>query len=206
MSTVAIIDYGMGNLGSVANALHFLGAKPQIVSRPDEVGQYERVIVPGVGSFSTAMDHLIESGMIESLERVRSKGVPLLGICLGMQLFCLSSEEEGYRDGLGWINARVVRFPVSPEFNVPHMGWDDIHHSYEHPLIQNIPDGSDFYFVHSFYVSCADKKNILMAGDYGVNYCAAFVQGNVAGMQFHPEKSQQAGLRLLKNFIEWTPC
>jgi len=211
MSEVGILDYGMGNLRSVANALRMAGAEPVIIGRPEEVQSCERLIVPGVGAFTQAMQHLAESGMGAALEQARRAGRPILGICLGMQLMCRSSQEDAPDDaahaGLGWIDARVLRFPGSPGFKVPHMGWDDVRPAQAgHPLLQGIADGSDFYFVHSYYVDCADPGDILLAGDYGVPYCTAFARANVAGVQFHPEKSQQAGLRLLKNFLAWNPC
>jgi len=210
MSRVGIVDYGMGNLRSVANALRMSGADPLVIGRPEDLAVCERLIVPGVGAFDQAMRHLLESGMGEALEQARRAGHPILGICLGMQLMCRGSEEDAPENtphpGLGWIDARVRRFPGAPGFKVPHMGWDDVSPARAgHPLLEGISDGSDFYFVHSYYVDCADPGDILLAGDYGVPYCAAFAQDNVAGAQFHPEKSQQVGLRLLKNFLAWNP-
>ena len=211
MSEVGILDYGMGNLRSVANALRMAGAEPTIIGRPEEVQRCERVIVPGVGAFTQAMQHLTDSGMGAALEQARQAGRPILGICLGMQLMCRSSQEDAPDDaphaGLGWIDAHVRRFPGNPGFKVPHMGWDDVRPAQAgHPLLQGIADGSDFYFVHSYYVDCADPGDVLLSGDYDVPYCAAFAHANVAGAQFHPEKSQQVGLRLLKNFLAWNPC
>jgi len=210
MIRVGIVDYGMGNLRSVANALRVAGAEPAIVGRPDEMDDFERFILPGVGAFQQAMAHLDASGMGAAVDHVRASGRPILGICLGMQLMCRSSEEDAPQDnpfpGLGWIDARVRRFPSQPGLKVPHMGWDDVKRHGEHPLTDGMADGSDYYFVHSYYVDCADPSDVLLAGDYGVPYCAVFAHRNVAGAQFHPEKSQQAGLRLLKNFLAWTPC
>jgi len=211
MSQVGILDYGMGNLRSVAKALRMAGVEPVIIGRPEEVQGCERLIVPGVGAFTQAMQHLTDSGMGAALEQARQAGRPILGICLGMQLMCRSSQEDAPDDaphaGLGWIDAQVRRFPGSPGFKVPHMGWDDVRPAQAgHPLLQGIADGSDFYFVHSYYVDCADPGDVLLSGDYDVPYCAAFAHANVAGAQFHPEKSQQVGLRLLKNFLAWNPC
>lgn len=206
MTTVAIVDYGMGNLRSVANALRAVGAEALIVSRPDDLQDQTRVIVPGVGAFAQAIAFLRQSGFVEALDELRKRGVPLLGICLGMQLFCRTSDEDGAHTGLGWIDAAVRRFPQHTEFKVPHIGWDDLTPTRDHPLVKGIGAGTDFYFVHSYYVDCADPSDILLAGDYGIPYCAAFARGNVAGAQFHPEKSQQAGLKLLANFVEWQPC
>lgn len=210
MIRVGIVDYGLGNLRSVANALRVVDAEPHIVGRPEGLADYDRLILPGVGAFGEAMRHLGETGMGEAVQARRQAGIPILGICLGMQLMCRSSEEGGEHAGLGWIDARVRRFPEMPGLKVPHMGWDDVGRCQlggpTHPLLTDIPDGSDYYFVHSYFVDCADPADCLLAGDYGVAYCAAFARDNVAGAQFHPEKSQQAGLRLLKNFLAWTPC
>lgn len=210
MTRVAIVDYGMGNLRSVANALRVAGAEPVIVDRPEALAEYERIILPGVGAFQQAMEHLDASGMGEAARIARQAGRPILGICLGMQLMCRSSEEDAPAGsphlGLGWIDARVRRFPALPGFKVPHMGWDDIRRAGEHNLTLGMADGSDYYFVHGYYVDCANPEDVLLSGDYGVPYCAVFAHENVAGAQFHPEKSQQAGLRLLKNFLAWTPC
>lgn len=210
MSRVGIVDYGMGNLRSVANALRKAGAEVELVARPEQLAACDRLVVPGVGAFDQAMRHLAASGLQVALEAARQAGSPILGICLGMQLMCRVSDEDAPADaphpGLGWIDARVRRFPGGPGCKVPHMGWDDVHPArVGHALLEGIGDGSDFYFVHSYYVDCADPGDILLGGDYGVPYCAAFVRGNVAGAQFHPEKSQQVGLRLLRNFLAWTP-
>lgn len=206
MNRVAVVDYGMGNLRSVANALRVAGVEPVIVDRPENLSGHDRIILPGVGAFEQAIASLSNTGMAAALEENRQAGRPILGICLGMQLMCVDSEEEGMYRGLGWIDAHVRRFPVRPDLKVPHMGWDDVARRGEHALIRDIADGRDYYFVHSYYVDCADPADILLAGDYGVPYCAVFARGNVAGVQFHPEKSQQAGLRLLKNFLAWEPC
>ena len=211
MNPVGIVDYGMGNLRSVANAVRAAGAEPLVVSEADVLAACERLIVPGVGAFDQAMRHLLDSGLGAALDQARQAGRPILGICLGMQLMCRASEEDAPENaphaGLGWIDARVRRFPGAPGFKVPHMGWDDVRPAGSgHPLLEGIHDGSDFSFVHSYYADCADPGDILLAGDYGVPYCAAFARGNVAGAQFHPEKSQQVGLRLLKNFLAWNPA
>lgn len=206
MTRIAIVDYGMGNLRSVANALRVLGAEPVVVAEPAELAAFDRLILPGVGAFGEAMANLTAGGMAEAVDARRHAGVPILGICLGMQLMCRGSEEDGPCAGLGWVNAEVRRFSAQPCLKVPHMGWDDIRRANAHPLVHGIADGSDYYFVHSYYVDCADPADVLLAGDYGVPFCAVFARGNVAGAQFHPEKSQQAGLRLLNNFLAWTPC
>lgn len=206
MKSVAIVDYGMGNLRSVANALKAVGAEPQIVSTPRELPNHSRIIVPGVGAFAQAIAHLHHSGFAQALEQARCSGIPLLGICLGMQLFCRSSDEDGKHQGLGWIDATVSRFPPLPKIKVPHIGWDDVSPTGHHPLLEGISENTDFYFVHSHYVTCSNPTDSLLSGHYGVDYCAAFARNNVAGLQFHPEKSQQAGLKLLANFIAWKAC
>mgnify|MGYP001566817374 CR=1 FL=1 len=206
MSRVAIVDYGMGNLRSVANALHAAGAEPVVVDRPEALSGHDRIILPGVGAFAQARQSLAAHGMAEAIERERRTGRPILGICLGMQLMCRSSEEDGLHEGLGWIDAQVRRFPATSGLKVPHMGWDDVWRRRDHDLIRGIADGSDYYFVHSYYVDCADPADPLLSGDYGVPYCAVFARENIAGAQFHPEKSQHAGLHLLKNFLAWSPC
>lgn len=206
MNRVAIVDYGMGNLRSVANALRVAGAEAVVVDRPEALSGYDRFILPGVGAFEQARQSLATSGMDVAIDAVRQAGRPIMGICLGMQLMCRSSEEDGVHAGLAWIDAQVRRFPSQPGFKVPHMGWDDVRPARAgHPLLEGIGDGSDFYFVHSYFVDCAEPGDILLSGDYGVPYCAAFARDNVAGAQFHPEKSQQVGLRLLKNFLAWNP-
>lgn len=206
MKSVAIVDYGMGNLRSVANALKAVGAEPQIVSNPGELADHSRIIVPGVGAFAQAIAYLHQSGFVQALEHARYTGVPLLGICLGMQLFCRTSDEDGKHEGLGWIDATVSRFPHLPKIKVPHIGWDDVSPTSPHPLLDGIGVSTDFYFVHSHHVTCTNPTDCLLSGHYGVDYCAAFVRNNVAGFQFHPEKSQQAGLKLLANFMTWQPC
>jgi glutamine amidotransferase len=210
MTRVAIVDYGMGNLRSVANALRAVGADPVIVGCPADLSGFDRIILPGVGAFQQAMEHLVASGLGAALDSMRQAGKPMLGICLGMQLMCRNSEEDAPADaphaGLGWIDAQVRRFQARQGFKVPHMGWDDVQRLRDHPLIEGMADGSDYYFVHSYYVDCAHSGDVLLSGHYGVPYCVAFANGNVAGVQFHPEKSQQAGLRLLQNFLTWSPC
>jgi glutamine amidotransferase len=206
MQRVAIVDYGMGNLRSVANAVRIAGAEPIIVAERHALQGHERIILPGVGAFARAMQNLEQGRLRDPLERERIRGTPILGICLGMQLMCLSSEEEGEHLGLGWVDAKVKRFPSSQGIKVPHMGWDDVSVKTDHPLTRGMRDGSDFYFVHSYYVDMADSRNILLACEYGMPFCALFASGNVCGAQFHPEKSQQAGLRLIKNFLDWMPC
>lgn len=206
MKRIAIVNYSMGNLRSVINAVELLGADSHIVSDPYQLRNFDRVIVPGVGAFPKALSKLQSSGLIEALNNERNDGKPILGICLGMQLFCSASEEGGLNKGFNWIDAVVKRFPSHPGIKVPHIGWDDVEVLQKHWLVKGIQNHSDFYFVHSFYVDCNNPSDILLRGEYGLKYCAAFVKDNVMGVQFHPEKSQTVGLDLLKNFLEWNPC
>jgi imidazole glycerol-phosphate synthase subunit HisH len=205
MNRVAIVDYGMGNLRSVVNAIREVGAQVAIVDKPDDLRGFSHVILPGVGAFAQAIANLEASGMRDAVDRERRAGCPILGICLGMQLMCRTSEEDGLHTGLGWIDGAVRRFPVVG-LKVPHMGWDDLSIRAAHPLVAGVSDHSDFYFVHSYYVDCAQQSDIVLQGEYAVPYCAMFARENVAGAQFHPEKSQHAGLRLLKNFVAWSAC
>ncbi|MBV5261979.1 imidazole glycerol phosphate synthase subunit HisH [Synechococcus moorigangaii CMS01] len=206
MKRVAIINYGMGNLQSVINAVELLGADPHIVSNSHQLNDCDRVIVPGVGAFPKALSKLKSAGLLEALENERSAGKPILGICLGMQLFCSTSEEGGLNKGLNWIDAAVKCFPSHSDIKIPHIGWNDVEIIQKHRLVKGLQNHSDFYFVHSFYVDCSNPSDVLLQGEYGLKYCAAFVKENVIGVQFHPEKSQAAGLDLLKNFLEWDPC
>lgn len=204
---VGVIDYGMGNLLSVANALAVLGADVTICREPKSIAQCDRLILPGVGAFGDCMEHLNQSGMIEEIDlAVRQKGRPMLGICLGMQALAGSSSEGGRHSGLGWIDAEVVPISVDdPKYRVPHMGWNDISVRTETPLFVGLPDAPEFYFVHSYVVKCNDDSVVAARCDYGESFAAAIVKDNVAATQFHPEKSQYCGLKVLSNFLAWKP-
>ncbi len=205
MGELAIIDYGMGNLLSVANALAEIGHPGELVEDPDAVAGYDRVVLPGVGAFAEAIDHLRASGMAPALDSHVKAGKPLLGICLGMQLICRSSTEDGEHEGLGWVDAPVVGFPAGNGLKVPHMGWNSLHLEGEHPVFDGIESGNDVYFVHSYYVDPTAETmgapGVLATATHGVSFAAVVAVGNVVGMQFHPEKSQRVGLKLLENFI-----
>ena len=202
---IAIIDYGMGNLGSIYNMLNRIGVRSVISSDPGEIALAEKLILPGVGAFDRAMKSLERLGLLPVLnERVLGNKVPILGICLGMQLLSLRSE-EGELPGLGWIDAETVRFVLDGEnatLKIPHMGWNTIEVKRKSPILDDRFDESRFYFVHSFHVRCADDANVLATARYGILFHAAVIRDNIMGTQFHPEKSHKFGLKLLRSFSE----
>jgi glutamine amidotransferase len=205
---IAIVDYGMGNVRSVYNALDFLGEEAVITSDPDALGRADRLILPGVGAFGDAMRQLQERGLIEVLAReVIQRSKPFLGVCLGMQLLARCSTEHGVHAGLGWFDAHVRRFEFAGEkLKVPHVGWNDVTPTTCHPLFAGLKPGQFcFYFVHSFHVECDTASAIAATCDYGHTFCAAIYRDNVFATQFHPEKSQDNGLQMLRNFASWTP-
>lgn len=202
---IAIIDYDMGNLGSIANMLKKVGAKATISSDPAVVGEAEKLILPGVGAFDNGMKNLNEMGLLSVLnQKVLREKTPVLGVCLGMQLLTRRSE-EGKLPGLGWIEADTIKFNFNGQaasLKVPHMGWNYIDVCQTNSLFQEMPDKSRFYFVHSYYVNCDDNRTVLATARYGLEFAAAVASENVLGVQFHPEKSHKFGMRLYKNFVE----
>lgn len=204
---IGIIDYGAGNLRSVQNALAVCGAGDvAVISRPAEMEDCAKIILPGVGAFPKAMERLSQAGFPEALERqVRGRGKWFLGICLGMQLLLDYSLELGRTAGLGWIPGGVLRFPEIPGLAVPHMGWNDTRPAAESPLWKGIPEDADFYYVHSYFVDCAAPGDVLARCEYGLPFVSAVARENIFGVQFHPEKSQANGLQLLRNFVD-LPC
>lgn len=200
---IAIIDYGMGNLGSIANMLRKIGADATITADPAVISAADRLILPGVGSFGAGMAHLEERGLLPVLDRrVRQDGVPILGICLGMQLFTRHSEEGDVR-GLGWIEADTRRFRTSDApagLRVPHMGWNTVAPRRDHDVLRDLPEDPRFYFVHSYHVVCDDPTDELCTTVHGYAFASVVHRGNVVGTQFHPEKSHRFGLHLLRNF------
>ena len=200
---IGVIDYGMGNLGSVANALSFLGAPARLLRGPEEMAACRALILPGVGAFGDCMANLRRHGYVEPVQAWIAADRPFLGICLGLQVLCESSEESPGVEGLGVVPSPVVKFVPAPEIKVPQIGWNRVRGvpGREDPLFRGIPDGSYFYFVHSYYLPGAEGWD---AGRtvHGVEYTSAVRRGRVAAVQFHPEKSQQAGLRLLQNFVD----
>ena len=200
---IGVIDYGMGNLGSVANALSFLGAPARLLRGPEEMAECRALILPGVGAFGDCMANLRRHGYVEPVQAWIAEDRPFLGICLGLQLLCESSEESPGVEGLGVVSSPVVKFVPAPEIKVPQIGWNRVRGvpGREGPLFRGIPDGSYFYFVHSYYLPGAEGWDVGRTV-HGVEYTSAVRRGRVAAVQFHPEKSQQAGLRLLQNFVD----
>jgi glutamine amidotransferase len=200
---IAILDYGIGNLASVQKAFAKVGAEAKVASSPNEIAGAEKVVLPGVGAFGKAAEHLEAHGLVEPLRQAISDGKPFLGICLGMQLLFEASEEAPGVKGLGLFKGNVKRFEDVPK--VPQIGWNEVRQSKSSPLFAFIPESAFFYFVHSYYVVPRDSTSVLALADYGGEYAVAVGRDNVWGVQFHPEKSQAWGLALLKNFAEM-PC
>lgn len=201
---IGILDYGIGNVGSIRNMLKKAGAQSGIVHTAQELQACDKLILPGVGAFDEGMDRLDASGMRGALDSAVAQGKPVLGICLGMQMLGLSSE-EGKREGLGYIRFRNVRFQLKdqPELKVPHMGWDVVTITdAQDALVAGITEQQRYYFVHSYHAQCEQPEDALMTCDYGYPFAAAVRCGNVRGTQFHPEKSHRFGMALLKNFAE----
>ena len=200
---ITIVDYNMGNLGSIRNMLKKIGVACEVTADARAIAAASKLILPGVGAFDAGMDNLERSGLIPVLdERVMQARVPTLGICLGMQLMTRSSD-EGQRKGLGWIDARALRLrPTDAALKVPHMGWNRVTPVRHSPLTDALPDEPRFYFVHSYHVCCHDEGDVLLTTPYGEVFHSAFQHDNVAGVQFHPEKSHKFGMALLRNFAE----
>jgi imidazole glycerol-phosphate synthase subunit HisH len=209
MSSVAVIDYGMGNLHSIAKALQHAGpeCEVRVTSAPDSILNADRVVFPGVGAIRDCMQALNQSGLSGVITEV-AKTKPFLGICLGMQALLTDNEENGHTKSLNIIPGHVVRFPESLQNNegnilkIPHMGWNKVHQM-QHPLWKNIPQDSRFYFVHSYYAKPDAPYVIAGTTEYPNAFACALAQDNIFAVQFHPEKSQAVGLRLLKNFLHW---
>lgn len=201
---VIIIDYGLGNLRSVLGAFEKIGAKVKISSSHEDILNAERIVLPGVGAFGDAMRLINERKLIEPLNRaVIENKKPFLGICLGAQLIANKSYEFGEHEGLGWVDAVVKKIePNNSQYKVPHVGWNDIKICKESPLFKDIPQGTLYYFVHSFHIACSEVSDITATTEHGETVVAAISKENIYATQFHPEKSQKYGLQLLKNFME----
>lgn len=200
---VAIIDYGLGNLGSISNMLKVIGVKSVITSDAYAIKNADRIILPGVGAYDAGMEQLEARKLIPIIKDEAQNGKPILGICLGMQLLGRKSE-EGHKQGLSLIPFDNVRFKFNENNNlkIPHMGWDLVDFKQNKPLIEDIHGLQRYYFVHSYHAVCDKTENILMTCDYGYQFTAAVCMNNIYGVQFHPEKSHDFGLRLLENFVK----
>mgnify|MGYP004510889415 FL=1 len=199
---IAIVDYDAGNIKSVEKALQFLGQEPVVTRDKETLLQAEKVIVPGVGAFGDAMGKMHQYGLVEVLREIADKGTSLLGICLGLQLFFESSEETPGVEGLGLLPGKIVRIPDKEGFKIPHMGWNSIQINPASRLLKGIEEGAYVYFVHSYYLQAENEADVAATTDYVVNIHAAAEHENIFATQFHPEKSGEIGLQILKNFIE----
>jgi glutamine amidotransferase len=200
---ITIVDYNMGNLGSIRNMLKKIGVDADVCASASGIASAQKLILPGVGAFDAGIENLERAGLVQALnERVLQARVPTLGICLGMHLMSRGSA-EGTRRGLSWVEADVLRFqPTDPALKVPHMGWNLVQPVRKAALVEDLPDEPRFYFVHSYYVRCQRLEDVLLTTTYGEVFHSGFQRGNVWGVQFHPEKSHKFGLRLLRNFVE----
>jgi len=205
---IVVVDYGMGNLGSIENMLVKIGARVKVSSQAPDIAAARKLILPGVGSFDNGVTKLRELGLVDLLQaRVVGDRVPILGICLGMQLFTKGSE-EGSLPGLGWIDAEVVRFRFEGElanYKVPHMGWNSIDVRQRGSILDDIYEEPRFYFVHSYHVRCSYPANVLATTHYGITFHSAVIRENIVGTQFHPEKSHKYGMKVLQNFDKMLP-
>lgn len=200
---VLIIDYGMGNLGSVRRSFQECGADVQIISDPEKLKGASRVVLPGVGAFKDGMERLINRGWVEVIKRVVQEKIPLLGICLGMQLLAGKGHEGGMISGLEVIRGEVIRLnPLTKEERVPHVGWDEVYVAESTSIFSGIPNGSDFYFVHSYHFVPECTEKIIATTPYCGMVVSAVQDDNVFGVQFHPEKSSKSGRQLLNNFLK----
>lgn len=202
---ITVIDYGAGNLRSVVRALTRVGARPAATGDPDVVRRARAVVFPGVGATRDTMESLRRLGMHQAIDEVVRAGVPVLGICVGMQVLCETSEEFGDHRCLGLIGGRVCRLPEGQK--VPQIGWNQValqNGAAEHPLFLEIDDGSDFYFVHSYYCELTEPALVVATTDYGLPFPSALLRDNLAAVQFHPEKSGRRGLQLLLNYVQWS--
>jgi glutamine amidotransferase len=199
---IVIIDYQMGNLRSVQKALERVGGAAEVTGDPERVAAADKLVLPGVGAFGDAMNELQSRGLVPVIQDRIRKGTPFLGICLGLQLLFDVSYEDGAHPGLGILPGKVVRFERPPPHKVPHMGWNQVRIRQRIPFLEGIPDGAYFYFVHSYYVVPDDPQSVVLETDYGGSFCSMIGRERLFATQFHPEKSQQHGLQLLRRFAE----
>ena len=199
--TVIVIDYGMGNTGAVQCSLEEAGAYVELSDDTDKLLKAERLVLPGVGSFHDGMAHLRERGLVEVIRQAVANGTPLPGICLGMQLLADYGEEGGGEEGLGLVPGRVLRMQPDEGERIPHVGWNEVNPSQDSILIEGIPAGTDFYFVHSYHFQAEDLDDVLLTTPYCCGVVSAVARDSICGVQFHPEKSSRAGLALIENFL-----
>ena len=197
---IAVVDYGAGNLRSVVNALTRLGYQPKITSRPRDLLDAQAVILPGVGAAADTMENLQTLGMADPICQLIREGRPFLGICIGLQILFMGTEEGGWQKCLGIIPGRVRRLPSG--LKIPHMGWNQVRQVGSHPIFDGIPDGANFYFVHSYYAEPDDKSLVAGETEYGIPICSVIARGNLIATQFHPEKSGELGLKMYDNFMK----
>jgi len=197
---IAIIDYGAGNLRSVANAVKKLGYHPRVTSTPDEVLDAVAVILPGVGAAADTMNSLEKLGMTDAIRKLIQRRRPLFAVCVGLQILLSGTEEGGWHECLGIIPGKVRRLPQGPK--IPHIGWNQVKQRLTHPVFEGIPDEANFYFVHSFYAEPEDKSVVAGTTNYGVSICSMVIKASLIATQFHPEKSGEYGLKMYANFLK----
>tara|TARA_R110002095_G_scaffold205931_2_gene189619 strand:- start:827 stop:1432 length:606 start_codon:yes stop_codon:yes gene_type:complete len=200
---ITIVDYGMGNLRSVQKAFEKVGVEATICSKPETISQATKLVLPGVGAFRDAIQALKTQSLVEPILEHVNSGKPFLGICLGLQMLFDVSYEDGEYEGLGIIPGKVVRFEEQPDLKIPHMGWNQIERTAAHPILAGIPEHEHFYFVHSYYVVPDHESDVAAWTDYGCRFASMVARDNIVASQFHPEKSQNAGLKLLQNFASF---
>jgi len=203
MELIAVIDYGAGNLRSVVNAITRLGYEPRVTSDPAEVLHARAVILPGVGAAADAMTNLKKRKLDATIRRLIEEDRPLMGVCLGLQMLLNGTEEGGWIECLGIIPGRVRKMSFKDKnLKIPHMGWNQVKQTKSHPIFNGVPDGANFYFVHSYYAEPEDKSLVAGETEYGISFCSVLARGNLVAMQFHPEKSGDIGLKIYDNFIK----
>ncbi|MCW8833711.1 MAG: imidazole glycerol phosphate synthase subunit HisH [Colwellia sp.] len=203
---IGILNIGLGNVQSVYNAIYENGYDPVFINTPEQLADLSHFILPGVGNFNAVMKRLEQLGFVSAINDLIARGTPTLGICLGMQLLATTGVEGGEIKGLNAISAKVPAITPLQGLRVPHVGWNEVNFCQKHPVFEEIKDGRDFYFVHSYHVTCQHSKNVIATTDYGESLTCVIATKNVIGVQFHPEKSQKNGMQLLENFCEWDGC